>query len=140
MDVYSGGPVFAGVQLGVVGPGPALKQGAVDDQLGGGVQVLHSRHTDFQSPGDQGRVGTNHPGDGGLQDAVELGEQLLGQAVPQPGSGSGARTGTPPRTLVPNTGRSGFSAKMASHRPTTSHRGILVLLFVMAVFFLVGLA
>ena len=101
---------------------------------------LDSRHTDFQSPGDQGRVGTNHPGDGGLQDAVELGEQLLGQAVPQPGSGSGARTGTPPRTLVPNTGRSGFSAKMASHRPTTSHRGILVLLFVMAVCFLVGLA
>ena len=132
--------MLIGVQLGVAGPVPALKQGAVDDQLGRGVQVLHRWHIAVQARGDQGRVGADDAGDGGLGDAVELGEQLLGQVVPQPGSGSGARTGTPPRTLVPNTGRSGFSAKMASHRPTTSHRGILVLLFVMAVFFLVGLA
>ena len=96
MDVYSGGPVFAGVQLGVVGPGPALKQGAVDDQLGGGVQVLHDWHLVTEGVGDQGRVGADDTGDGGLRDAVELGEQPPGQVVPQPGSGSGARTGTAP--------------------------------------------
>ena len=38
-------------------PGPALKQGAVDDQLGRGVQVLHRRHAAFQTGGDLGRVG-----------------------------------------------------------------------------------
>ena len=46
-----------GVQLGVVLPGPALKQGAVDDQLGRGSQILHRRHVLLKSPGDQGRVG-----------------------------------------------------------------------------------
>ena len=61
--------MLAGVQLGVVGPGPALQQGAVDDQLHGGIQVLHSRHTDFQSPGDQGRVDGDDSGGGGLRDA-----------------------------------------------------------------------
>ena len=140
LDVQSGGPVLAGVQLRVFGPGPALKQGAIDDQLHGGIQVLHSRHTDFQSPDDQGRVGADDAGDGGLGDAVELGEQLLGQVVPQPGSGSGARTGTAPAPSPRTPADQGFSAKMASRRPATSHRGILVLLFVMAVCFLVGLA
>ena len=88
--------MLTGVQLGVVLPGPALKQGAVDDQLGRGVQVLHRWNTAVQACGDQGRVGADDAGDGGLPDAVELGEQLLGQVVPQPGSGSGARTGTAP--------------------------------------------
>ena len=77
-------------------PGPALKQGAVDDQPGGGVQVLHDWHLVTEGVGDQGRVGADDAGDGGLRDAVELGEQPLGKVVPQPGSGSGARTGTPP--------------------------------------------
>ena len=64
-------------------PGPALKQGAVDDQLHGGVQVLHRWHIAVQARGDQGRVGADDAGDGGLGDAVELGEQLLGQVVAQ---------------------------------------------------------
>lgn len=88
--------MLTGVQLGVVLPGPALKQGAVDDQLSRGVQILHRRYTGLEGLGDQGRVGADDAGDGGLPDAVELGEQLLGQVVPQPGSGSGARTGTAP--------------------------------------------
>ena len=83
LDVHSGGLVLAGVQLGVVSPGPALKQGAVDDQLHGGIQVLHSRHTDFQGPGDQGCVGGDDSGGGGLRDAVDLGDKPLGQVVPQ---------------------------------------------------------
>jgi len=37
--------------------------------------------------GDQGCVGADDAGDGGLGDAVELGEQLLGQVVPQVGQG-----------------------------------------------------
>ena len=76
--------------------GPALKQGAVDDRLGGGVQVLHDWHLVTEGVGDQGRVGADDAGDGGLRDAVELGEQLLARVVSQPGSGSGARTGTAP--------------------------------------------
>ena len=88
--------MLTGVQLGVVLPGPALKQGAVDDQLGRGVQVLHRWNTAVQACGNQGRVGADDAGDGGLPDAVELGEQLLARVVAQPGSGSGARTGTAP--------------------------------------------
>ena len=68
-------------------PGPALQEGAVDDQLGRGVQVLHRWNTAVQACGDQGRVGADDAGDGGLPDAVELGEQLLGQVVPQVGQG-----------------------------------------------------
>ena len=41
----------------MISPGPALKWGAVDDQLGCGVEVLHRRHVLLKSPGDQGRVG-----------------------------------------------------------------------------------
>ena len=113
-------------------PGPALKQGAVDDQLGGGVQVLHDWHLVTEGVGDQGRVGADDTGDGGLRDAVELGEQPPGQVVPQPGSGSGARTGTaPPSTLASKAGR-GPSACIVSHRSRTSSRVILVLLFMAA--------
>ena len=71
----------------MISPGPALQEGAVDDQLGRGIQILHRRHVFLKSPGDQGRVGGDDPGDGGLRDAVDLGEQLLGQVVPQVGQG-----------------------------------------------------
>lgn len=77
-------------------PGPALKEGAVDDRLGRRVQVLHSRHAASQGLGDQGRAGGDDSGGSGLPDAVDLGEHLLGQVVPQPGSVSGAHTGTAP--------------------------------------------
>jgi hypothetical protein len=70
---------------GWVLPGPALKEGAVHDQLGRGGQVLHRRHTASQGLGDQGHVGGDDPRDGGLRDAVDLGEQLLGQVVSQVG-------------------------------------------------------
>ena len=65
---------------------PAV-QGAVDDQLGGGVQVLHRRYGGLEGVGDQGRVGADESGGGGLGHAVELGEQLLGQVVAQVGQG-----------------------------------------------------
>ena len=77
-------------------PGPALQQGAVHNQLGGGVQVLHDWHLVAEGVGDQGRVGGDDSGGGGLGDTVELGEQLLGQVMPQPGSESGARAGAAP--------------------------------------------
>ena len=88
--------MLTGIELGVADPGPALKQGTVDDQLGRGVQVLHDWYLVAEGVGDQGRVGADDAGDGGLRDAVELSEQLLGQVVAQPGSGSGACTGTVP--------------------------------------------
>ena len=43
-NVQSGGLAFTGVQLGVVLPGPALKEGAVHDRLGRGVRILHDWH------------------------------------------------------------------------------------------------
>ena len=60
--------MLAGVELRVVFPGPALQEGAVDDQLGGGVQILHRWNTAVQAGGDQGRVGADDAGDGGLRD------------------------------------------------------------------------
>ena len=71
----------------MVFPGPALQEGAVDDQLGRGIQILHRRHVLLKSPGDQGRVGTDDTGDGGLRDTVGLGEQLLARVVAQVGQG-----------------------------------------------------
>ena len=63
--------------------GPALKQSAVDDRLGRGVQVLHNWYLVTEGVGDQGRVGADDAGDGGLRDTVDLGEQLLGQVMSQ---------------------------------------------------------
>ena len=79
----------------MVFPGPALQEGAVDDQLGRGIQILHRWNTAVQAGGDQRRVGGDDPGDGGLPDAVPR------RAAPGAGrasgrSGSGARTGTAP--------------------------------------------
>ena len=88
--------MLAGVELRVVGPGPALQQGAVDDQPHGGIQVLHSRHLTSKARAIRGCVGGDDAGGGGLRDAVDPGEYLLGQVVAQPESGSGARTGTAP--------------------------------------------
>lgn len=61
LHIESGGLVLTGVELGVIGLGPALKEGAVDDQLAGGIAVLHSRNAAFQSVGDQGCVGGDDP-------------------------------------------------------------------------------
>ena len=122
----------------MISPGPALQEGAVDDQLGRGIQILHRRHVLLKSPGDQGRVGADDAGDGGLRDAVDLGEQLLARVVPQVGQGQ-AYTQEQPQHPRPEH-RQGTGSVNASHRSRTSLREILVLLFVMAVCFLVGLA
>ena len=71
----------------MISPGPALQEGAVDDQLGRGAQILHRRHVLLKNLGDQGRVGADDAGDGGLRDAVGLGEQLLARVVAQVGQG-----------------------------------------------------
>ena len=124
----------------MISPGPALQEGAVDDQLGRGIQILHRRHVLLKSPGDQGRVGGDDAGDGGLRDAVDLGEQLLARVVAQVGQGQGqAHAQEQPQHPRPEH-RQGTGSVNASHRSRTSLREILVLLFVMAVCFLVGLA
>ena len=107
-----------GIELGVADPGPALKQGTVDDQLGRGVQVLHDWYLVAEGVGDQGRVGADDAGDGGLRDAVDLGEQPLGKVVPQPGSGSGAHTGTPP---APGPRRPAGGRRRGSSRTDPGH-------------------
>ena len=89
----------------MISPGPALQEGAVDDQLGRGIQILHRRYTGLEGLGDQGRVGGDDPGDGGLRDAVDLGEQLLARVVAQVGQGQAHAQEHPPSTLAPNTGR-----------------------------------
>lgn len=71
--------MHTGVELRAVLPGPALNQGAIDDQLGRGVKVLHVWCLVAEGAGYQGCVDTNHPGGGGLGDAVDLGEQPLGK-------------------------------------------------------------
>ena len=81
----------------MVFPGPALQEGAVDDQLGRGVQILHRRHTGLEGLGDQGRVGGDDAGDGGLRDAVDLGEQLLARVVAQVGQGQAHAQEHPPQ-------------------------------------------
>ena len=127
--------MLTGVQLGVVLPGPALKQGAVDDQLGRGVQVLHRWNTAVQACGDQGRVGADDAGDGGLGDAVELGEQLLGQVVPQVGQGQAHAQEQPqhPRPEDRQTGVLGENSLAQAHnltprdsRATIRHGGLLL--------------
>ena len=84
LEVQPGGPVRAGIELGVVLPGPALKEGAIDDQLGGGVQVLHRRRAAFQAGGDKRPVG-GVSRKAVLGDAVKLSEQFLEQAMPRAG-------------------------------------------------------
>ena len=121
----------------MISPGPALQEGAVDDQLGRGAQILHRRHVLLKNLGDQGRVGADDAGDGGLRDAVDLGEQLLGQVVAQVGQGQ-AHAQEQPQHPRPEH-RQGAGSVNASHRSRTSSRVILVLLFVMAVCFLVEL-
>ena len=71
----------------MVFPGPALQEGAVDDQLGRGIQILHDWHLITEGVGDQGCAGADDSGDGGLPDAVDLGEQLLARVVAQVGQG-----------------------------------------------------
>ena len=56
----------------MISPGPALQEGAVDDQLGRGIQILHRRHVLLKNLGDQGRVGGDDAGDGGLRDTVKV--------------------------------------------------------------------
>ena len=118
LDVQPRGPVPTGVELRAVLPGPALKQGAVDDQLGRGVQVLHDWYLVAEGAGYQGCAGTNHPGGGGLGDAADLSEQPLGKAVPQPGSGPDAHTGTPP---APGPRRPAGGRRRGSSRTDPGH-------------------
>ena len=67
MHVQAGGLVFAGVQLGVGGPGPAGQQGAIDDVVGLGAEVLGHRHISRQRRAQQRRQGRDGPADRGLR-------------------------------------------------------------------------
>ena len=66
LDVQPDDPVLARVQLRMIGLGPALKEGVVDDQLGRGTQSLRCRYAAVQGSGDQGRVDGDDAGGGGL--------------------------------------------------------------------------
>ena len=79
----------------MVFPGPALQEGAVDDQLGRGAQILHRWNTVVQAGGDQGRVG------GGPGRRWPARRSRPRRAAPGAGcasgrSGSGEHTGTAP--------------------------------------------
>lgn len=102
LEVQPGGPVRAGIELGVVLPGPALKEGTIDDQLGGGVQVLHRRHAAFQAGGDKRPVG-GVIRKAVLGDAVELSEQFLEQAMLRADQRQ-THTGSAPGSRTPATG------------------------------------
>ena len=64
-------------------PRPAGRQSTVDDVLAVPVEVPHAGHPGLEGLGDQGSVNRNHPRDGGLGDRVDVGQQLLGEIVPQ---------------------------------------------------------
>ena len=51
-------------------PGPALKEGAVHDQLGCGIEVPYGRDVLLEYLGDQGRIGGEGSGSGGLRDSA----------------------------------------------------------------------
>lgn len=109
LDVQSGGPVLTRVELGVVLPGPALKQGAVHDQPGGGDQVLHGGHAAFQGVGDQGRVCGDDPGSGGLRDAVASARSSWGRLCLKQVRGRRTHRYSP-SARAPNAGKSGLTA------------------------------
>ena len=119
----------------MIGPGPALQEGAVDDQLGRGVEVLHRWNTAVQAGGDQGRVGGDDAGDGGLRDAVGLGEQLLARVVAQVGQGQAhaqeqAQRPGPERRQVGTGGMNGLAQVQdlaaGDSRATIRHGGLLL--------------
>ena len=119
----------------MVFPGPALQEGAVDDQLGRGIQVLHRRHRRLEGPSDQRSVGTDDAGDGGLRDVVDLGEQLLGQVVAQVGQGQAhaqeqAQHPGPERRQVGTGGVNGLAQVQdiiaSDPRATIRHGGLLL--------------
>ena len=77
--------MLTGVQLGVGSSRPSSQGGCRPRSAGPwGPGPPPSAHR-FSGPGDQGHVGGDDPRDGGLRDAVDLGEQLLGQVVSQVG-------------------------------------------------------
>ena len=129
LNIQSSGLVLAGVQLGVIGPGPAPKEGAVNDQLGCWVEVLHDEDLVIEGGGDQWRVGGDDAGGSGPGDAVELDEQLLGQDVAQAGQGQAhaqVQSQHPgPKRLVDRDSRRGSSRTS----PGPHCGGILVQLF-----------
>ena len=84
--------------------------------------------------GDQGCVGADDAGDGGLGDAVELGEQLLGQVVPQVGQGQAHAQEQPQRPRPEHRqgtgGVNGFAQvhnlAAGDSRATIRHGGLLL--------------
>ena len=85
--------------------------------------------------GDQGGVGADDAGDGGLGDAVELGEQLLGQVVAQVGQGQAHAQEQPqhPRPEDRQIGVLGENGLAQAHnltprdsRATIRHGGLLL--------------
>lgn len=85
LEVDSGGVVLARVELWLVTPGPAGCRGAVDDQLGVGVEVVCGGDVVGQGVGDKGCPGGQDPRDGGLGDVEQFGEELLFEVVAQAG-------------------------------------------------------
>ena len=64
-------------------PRPAGRQSAVDDVLTVRVEVPHTGHPVLEGLGDQGSVDRHHSRDGGLGNCVDVGQQFLGEIVPQ---------------------------------------------------------
>lgn len=85
LEVDSGGVVFAGVEFGLVMPGPARYGGAVDDQPGARLEVVCGGGVLGRGSGDRGRLGGQDSGDGGLGDCERFGEGLLSEVVAQAG-------------------------------------------------------
>lgn len=87
LELHAGPVVLARVQLGVIVPGPAEHQGAVDDELGIGIEVVGGGDRTGQDLADEDRVPGDDPGDRGLGDSVVGGEFGLDAVAAQVGQG-----------------------------------------------------
>lgn len=80
LDVEARGLVSARIQIRPVLPGLARQERAINDEPGGGIQVLHHRHVRLKGLGDHGRPGRDdarsggpgHPGHGGRQSLEQV--------------------------------------------------------------------
>ena len=101
-------------------------KGVVDDVLTVRVEVLQLRYPRLEGLGDQGGVDRHHSRDGGLGDRVDVGQQLLGEIVPQyQQNGSGYSGTTLGHGTLPGEGfRNGMCGSVRTGRGSGHGQGV----------------
>lgn len=89
LDVDAGAVVLAGVQFGVVLPGPAGEQAAVDDELAVRIEAVSGRDPAGEQGTENRHEFSDRSRDGGLGDSVVLSDFILDVVSPQVRQGDG---------------------------------------------------